>query len=333
MFITYHLALFFFVSAYFYNEKKYLNKPFEYVGNLFKNNWTKYVFYSVLLILVHNVGIKFALSYGIEPYNSIGEMLSAIAASFVFICSERFGGAMWFILPNMIACSALALCVCFSNRCSYLAPGKSRKYIKNTFLIGLMLALMAAFHKNHMIFSAHNAFLMLPVCLVAYYLRKSVGPDLSKYLKWQLALFFAGLIFVFVKYTGFQVELSANIYPGLAWLYVLSFIGIYVCMYLSKITEKIQYFNKFIAFLGKHSFAIMALHFITIKLIDGIYCFVTYEKNPEIIGKWVCSYPEKLWWVYLIAGTIFPAIFGYIMNVIKNKSADIIKETYEKNRV
>lgn len=326
---TYHLALFFFVSAYFYNEKKYINKPFDYVGNLFKNNWTKYVFYSVLLILIHNLGVKFAFSYGIAPYSSIAELVSAIASSLVFICGERFGGAMWFVLPNMIAGATLALCVCFSKRVSCLLPARCEKCAFNTVLIVLILGLMAAFHKNYMIFSAHNAFLMLPVCLGAYYLRKYAGTNLSKYLNYYLALLFACLIFVLVKYKGFQVELSANINPGLFWLYVLSFLGIYTCMVISKIIEKIPYLNGFVAFLGKNSFAIMALHFVMFKMVDRVYCLIIGETNPEVIGKWVTSYPEKLWWVYLIAGTVLPAIFGYAMSLIKKKSAKML----EKNRV
>ena len=90
-------------------------------------------------------------------------------------------------------------------------------------------------------------------------------------------------------------------------------------MYLAKIIEKIPHFNKFIACLGENSFAIMALHFIAIKLVDRIYCFIIGEKDPAIISKWVYSYP-KLGWVYLIAGTVLPAIFGIIMKRIKKAS-------------
>ena len=70
---SYHLALFFFVSAYFYSEKKYGDNPFAYVGNMFKNNWVKYVFYSTILVLLHNVFIDANMYNGFEKY-SMGNM-------------------------------------------------------------------------------------------------------------------------------------------------------------------------------------------------------------------------------------------------------------------
>lgn len=321
---TYHLALFFFVSAYFYNEKKYVNAPFEYVGNLFKNNWTKYVFYSVVFVLIHNLCVTFNLYYGIEKYQSAGEMISAVAASFVFISSERFGGAMWFVLPNMVACTALAFGVCISARCGYFVKGKQRNIVKCIVLVAFMFLLMLAFHKNYMIFSAHNAFLMLPVCLEAYFVRKLKDP--LKYINVYVAVIFAAAIAVLVNRWGFRVELSANMYPGLFWLYVLSFMGIYVCGALSVIINKIPKVNKFIGFLGENSFAIMALHFLVIKMVDRIYCFAIGEKNPEIIGKWVCSYPDKLWWVYLIAGTVLPALAGLVLKGVKTYISKAIEK-------
>lgn len=316
-----HLALFFFVSAFFYNEKKYLNSPFAYFGNLLKNNWPKYVFYLSLLIFMRNFFVRFAMDISVSYYESIGQVMDSVAKAFVFSCSERFGGAMWFVLPNMIAGMVLAVSVCLSARVSSLvAKEKTRSRAKYIILVVLAILLVAAFSRTPMIFGIHNSFLMLPVCLGAYFVRKAAGMDLSKYLKWWLALAFTILIAILIKFAGMRVELSAKIKPGYFWLYVLSFTGIYVFMYLAKVIEKTPRFNKFIAWLGENSFPIMALHFAAIKLVDRIYCLMIGEKNPAVIGKWVYSFP-KLWWVYLIAGTVLPAIFGTIMRRIK-KSVD-----------
>lgn len=326
-----HLALFFFVSAYFYNEKKYLDSPYAYLGNLFKNNWPKYVFYLSLIIVMRNFFVHFAMDLSVSYYESIGQVMDSIAKAFVFSCSERFGGAMWFVLPNMIAGTILALSVCFSARVSSFAPTeKSKVYAKYIVLVVLAVCLVAAFSRTPMIFGIHNSFLMLPVCLGAYFVRKAAGMDLSKYLKWWLALPFAILIAILIKFAGMRVELSAKIIPGHFWLYVLSFTGIYVFMYLSKVIEKIPHFNKFIAWLGENSFAIMALHFIAIKLVDRVYCLMVGEKDPAVISKWVYSYP-KLWWVYLIAGAVLPAIFGTAMKKIKKASDELIEK--RKNQV
>jgi len=312
---SYHLALFFFVSAFFYSEKKYRNNLFGYVGNLFKNNWVKYVFYSVLLILLHNFIVWKCLDVS-AVYISFKEIIENILLSFIFVGRERFAGAMWFVLPNMLACGFLAGLVTLFDRVSLFITGQEkRKIIKNVLIVLFACVAAVACFETKLMFNMQLSFIVLPLCVSAYFIRQYIGFNLDKYLKWYIALPFAILSYVLLE-KGVRVELSRNIVPGI-WFYILSFSGIYVCMYLSKLISRNKLIGKLFAFCGKNSFSVMALHFFAIKFFDRIINFVIGEKNPQIIGRWVCSYPEKLWPAYLIVGTVAPVIFAYLINKFK----------------
>ena len=312
---SFHLALFFFTSAYFYNEDKYGRKPFLYVGNLLKNNWTKYVFYSTVLLLLQNFSVRFALDYG-SNYLGIYEMFNSFATSFIFNSQIKFAGAMWFVLPNILSCALLCGLTGLSLRAVSPFKVKYSKFIRYAVML-LISGVLAYLAKTQLIFNIQVCFIVLPICVTAYIIKSLAGFEISEYLKIYIAVPLCALLYILVKYKNLQVELAQNIVPGI-WFYVLSFCGIYVCMYLSKVLTKIPFISKVVAFCGKYSFSIMALHFLVIKLCDRVYTFAIGEKNPAIIGKWVCSYPEKLWPVYLIAGTIIPALAGYLFNKFKN---------------
>lgn len=312
---SYHLALFFFVSAFFYSEKKYGNNLFGYVGNLFKNNWVKYVFYSVLLILLHNFVVWKCLDVSAK-YLSLNEIIENILLSFIFVGRERFAGAMWFVLPNILSCAFLAGTVTLFDRVSLFITGKEkRKIIKNILVCFFVCGAAVVGFSTKLMFNIQLSFIVLPLCVTAYFIRHYIGFNLNKYLKWYVAVLCAILSYLLLR-KGLRVEMSMNIVPGI-WFYILSFSGIYVCMYLSKLIAKTKFLSKFLAFCGKNSFSVMALHFFAIKFFDRIVNFVIGEKNPEVIGKWVCSYPEKLWPAYLIVGTVAPVIFAYLINKFK----------------
>ena len=69
----FHLAVFFFVTGYFYNENKYGDDPFRYFGARLAGCWPRYFFYSICLVLVHN----FFVTHGFSLYGSYHPAVSA----------------------------------------------------------------------------------------------------------------------------------------------------------------------------------------------------------------------------------------------------------------
>lgn len=71
--------------------------------------------------------------------------------------------------------------------------------------------------------------------------------------------------------------------------------------------------------IGRHSFEIMACHFLTTKIVDLVYARVIGEKNKHIYGVFVCAYSKQLWIVYAIVGTLFVALFFRAIDRIKEQ--------------
>lgn len=102
-----------------------------------------------------------------------------------------------------------------------------------------------------------------------------------------------------------------------------------MCLYISKVILKISYVNKFIEFLGKYSFEIMAGHFLVFKIIDVIYAHATSITDKQVYGKFPTAFPEKLWPIYVIFGAVIPALsvkFIYLVfDCIKKRLKDSAK--------
>ena len=65
----FHLALFFFITGYFYNETKYGDTPFLYFGSRLAGAWPRYMFYTLFFVLLHNFFVTHRLYAGQELYN------------------------------------------------------------------------------------------------------------------------------------------------------------------------------------------------------------------------------------------------------------------------
>lgn len=85
----FHLALFFFITGYFYNETKYGDTPFLYFGSRLAGAWPRYMFYTLFFVLLHNFFVTHRLYAGQELYNHT-RMLTAWMSSLSFNSPERF---------------------------------------------------------------------------------------------------------------------------------------------------------------------------------------------------------------------------------------------------
>lgn len=308
----YHLSIFFFVGGYFYNEEKYGDAPFSYVGKLFQGVYFKYVGYTWLLLLLHNFCTRFGLYYNAGDYGW-KELLYWICDALVFQNPEMFGGALWFIPVYLVVLSMLGFLVYLSRKVS-----STRKMLKNVFLLlgaGIIGGAGVFLNKNGMelAFHIHTSLVVFPVVLIAYFVKKYIH-DVKNYAKIWLAPIEAILIWCIVNILNWRIELSKEqIINGIAF-YAVSILGIMFCLSLANCLDYLKWTRILFSFLGRYSYAIMALHFFMIKIVDRIYCFVIGEKDPAVIGAWVCSYSNRLWLVYVIVGSLTPALIMYTIN-------------------
>lgn len=328
----YHLVIFYFVTTFFYNEKKYGESPFLYLGNKIKASWPKYFGYTTLLLLLHDFFVKNHFYHtGIKEFTMENQFYTKVLNACFFKCDELFAGALWFV-PTIINTAFLFGGIVFLSRklsmFTYnlfkLKLEKYLKYIKYLYivLIGFVVAMFGFYLLKIQVrldYYLHLSFIVTPICILAYFFREYI--DFFKKLKKPVIMLLCFVISFLVLYIFARnriiVELGSAIIINWYTFYFISIVGIIFCLSSGYIVEKIPFFRNIIELCGKNSFAIMALHFVVIKAIDVIYSSFIHESNPDIIGKWVSSYPEKLWICYVIVGCLVPVIISVLIEYIK----------------
>mgnify|MGYP000184654735 CR=1 FL=1 len=76
--------------------------------------------------------------------------------------------------------------------------------------------------------------------------------------------------------------------------------------------EKSGAASKFLSFLGRYSFEIMAIHFAVFKFVDYAYAKFWLRSVPENLAGFPTGFSHELWPLYLIAGTLIPAFIGWV---------------------
>lgn len=317
---TFHLVIFYFVSSYFYFKGTEDND----LGNRFlkklKKTWKKYVIYSIFIIIFHNFFLSLNFYSNMYYYN-IGDCVVRIIFAMMFENFERFAGAMWFVPTLLFSCGISGVIVSYSKKITELLK---ENYIFKNFLIivfSIFLGIIGVFlynNKTGLRMNIQASFLVIPICILAYFYRyfesrmiKNLNKKVIIYISFIICIISVIFIYVTVLKNGLSIELSRfEIINGYAF-YIVSVVGICFCLSLAKIVERIPQINKIFAILGENSFDIMALHFFCIKVVDIIYCKTNNITDSKIISRFVCSYPQKLFIVYVLAGTVVPIIISY----------------------
>lgn len=299
----YHLAIFFFVSGYLFNEERYGDRPFDFFARRLKNMWTPYVCYGGLFVLLHN----FLTENRLFPSELYGrkDMLYALSDTLFLHCSEGPSGAMWFV-PAMLAVGAVFSVLLWFCR-NYL-PSTVRPWALAVFC-GLAGFAGVILNRGGIRLDYHvqTALLVVPVYYGGYLLRTR-KIDVEKYTAWPGAVFCGVLLSYFLLATDESVELSVNVIPQGINFYVISAAGIYLCCFAAKCLQRHPKAGRAAALLGKYSFDIMALHFLVFKAADWIYGLLINDPVENRV-RFPHSYDE-LHLLYLVFGVVLPVVFA-----------------------
>ena len=95
------------------------------------------------------------------------------------------------------------------------------------------------------------------------------------------------------------------------WFFITaSFAGIYMNLYIGKVIENISFLGKMIAYIGRRSLMIMALHFLAFKIVSAIY--LQANNAPDY---WLAKFPvitgSNGWWIaYTLTGIGIPLVLS-----------------------
>lgn len=326
----YHLALFFFVGGALYNEKKYGNDPYLNFLSKIKNNWPKYVGFSIFLTLIHNTLFNYGLLENAVLY-SPKSILAYCLNCIMFGCIEDMAAGLWFVSVYILSSTLFGSLVYFSNKVSS-AIIKKKELCKNISLIILtiicsLLGLLLNEKMVNLAFHAQTVPLVIPFFTAGYYFskRKSYVHSIIQAI---LFIISCGLLYYTYKNLSIYIDLSCNRVSNVYLFYIISFIGIYWCLYLSKIILNIKYIKNIFNKIGTYSFEIMALHFIIFKLIDYSYAKLNGIVDPNVYGVFPYAF-KQLSLIYVFLGVALPTILFLAIDFLKKNGKDLFKKYHE----
>ena len=324
---TYHMAIFFFVSAYLYNEEKYGDKPLEYLIKRIRGMWGKYVFFSIVLISLHNVLNKFKFYPPYIKNYSIDNWLVKVLNSLLFNAEDVALGTLWFVPTLILALGVFGTVVYLSKKMSIIICKKCKaednsniELIKKLLivLISIILGSLGVYlniNNLSLLYRFHTSFVVIPICTMGYFFKlyKNIIKEQYKIIISIILLFITYIIiWNLTNKKGLSIDLYSNKIVNFSTFYIVSFIGILFCISLGNIISKIRPINNVIALIGKYSFYIMALHYICFKLVDVIYSNIIGDTNIWRTTAVFVAYPNNLWPLYIVIGCSIPLIIGFL---------------------
>ena len=270
----FHLALFFFVTGYFFNEEKFGDKPFSFLGRRLGSTWPRYMLYCIFFALTHN----YCVVHGLMPEGAVmygeKEFVSSVLNSMVMERPELYAGPMWFV-PLWLLGGALfagiikigrsldtSCAVRLENpdaagvsdilgnagRLKKITQGEQVEKQKKRFLclknmIMIVLSLVCITIGLYCVdvslsvpYHMELAFVIEPFFALGYFMKKYMG-DWQERLPWFLMLPAAVVIFyLFTRFiaAGIWFDLASQYIFGL-WYYVGGVLGIIFTILISKL--------------------------------------------------------------------------------------------------
>lgn len=302
-----HVAVFFLLAGFFMKEEQ-LVQPKLWFKKKFSSLYLKILYFYVPAVLLHNALIKIGW-YSLEstdPVINTYSMMDFVKQTVFAIClggREPIVGAMWFVYVLFMALIGLSIVSWLIKK---LAKDE-RQYEWMRGIALLAMCIVAGILSNKYGLTIRRFSNTFTAMLLIY-----VGKIMYQKMKlsfdnWYLAII-CGLIAFEVACMLGGVALNGNEYKDILQLLVAAPAVLYIIMYIGKQIEA-NVVGKAIAYIGKESFYVMALHFVGFKLCTLALQGIGYrgaslsDLTPGVGGNIL------LLFVYAFFGVGFPLVF------------------------
>lgn len=234
------------------------------------------------------------------------EFIRAFLGQFVFQTETQLGGALWFL-----QCLFFSSCL-FEVSLFVVARvfSKSRKRDLGLILISLVLLLLGYYCNLNSIWAKglNRAFSCFWMITFGYFLKRY--HIMNNYKRWLSIICF--LLLIGLNDFG-KISLQSNQYPNLLFLVVCSVLGWFMIYGFSEyLCKSPKIFLEMLQYIGVHAIPVLALHFLSFKLVTLI---IMYVKNyPKV---YLASFPviyDYVWCVpYMIVGITIPLLVEKIL--------------------
>ncbi|MBQ2350962.1 MAG: acyltransferase family protein [Bacteroidales bacterium] len=328
----FHVAIFFIASGYCYNPAKTETAEAfkKSISNTFKKLWTRYVLWTILFLALHNVFVYLNI-YTNNPefiqmvsgdhinttnYLSFAIIISRMFKSLVFLSGTQLTGALWF-LATLLELIVLYQTIAFILKRFF---SKQKVFLIQSILSVLFLGLGYYFAINNIFLEGYaripSFYILLHggFVLKNYSLTEKERSNIAHFAIWAISL--AAL--VACNQFG-HIELSCNTYENPLFLIIASFAGWQFLYETATFIKRFNLISRTIKFINKNAITILALHFLSFKIITGLILLI--EDLPSFM---LASFPvlcdDHFWWIaYTLVGIAVPCLINTIGAKIGNR--------------
>lgn len=312
---TFHMPLFFIMSGMCFKEN-YLTKPLLFVKRKLLGVYWPYIKWSLVFLCLHNICFKFHLYDAVYGFQGVGTPLYTMhdylmhARDVIFKMEghENLLGTFWFMkqlfLGNLLFYGVLRLV-------------KNHSWMASGILIILAFAMNMLHQKIPYIEITYLVPYSASFIAIGYSL-KSENIDYHEWSNKSLCLIICLLVTVMLLGAfinprhGMLSQSSMTLLP-----YMIPAVAGTLCTLLfsrwllKRVTN--QMIIRLLCFVGEHSFEIMALHFLSFKLVS----LLIVKQYGLPIGQIaehpvVVEYAHNGWWpAYSVVGVVLPLVYAY----------------------
>lgn len=336
-FSFFELPLFIFVSGYLYKDI-YSFYPKLLFRKRIKSLYFPYIKYGLIFLFFHN--IFFALNiysnettwYLFENSNHLYNIKEFIVNAIKIITfgeTEPLVAPFWFIISLFITTLIFTI---ISYSLEKINISKEKKEAARIIIIifVFIIALVLVFKKIDLPRRINSALLYLPYFYFGYLYNKF---EEKIKLKTSAIFLFIPILFMGSIWTALLASGLLHINNAIfaAFYIFFAIMGIYVILVIAKILEK-KFDTKIIEYIGKNTLTILALHYLSFKLVN-LLIIILYSYPPEKLGE-IPVITERTDWapIYFLTGIFIPLLIIFILNGFKILLREKVKNILSSSR-
>lgn len=297
----FHIALFMFCSGYFIRQDK--TDIWFLLSKRVKSLYKPFLIYSFIYVLLfRNLFLEMGLIGG-ERFD-ITDTIITLSNVLTFNSVGELLGALWFVPMAFFSVMLFELIIVLTSKINNVTIKEISRVVLSL-LVGY-IGIIAVENQLGLLCNLQIAYLLVPiVAFGSYFQRFSLEKKLNI-----VGMFFSFLVLLYITYSDLgMIELSKNQILNRWLFYPVTLCGIYFALSMTKYISKIIFLEKMLAFIGRYSFDIMAMHFLAFKIVDLFACKFTGQM--ELLSVFPYSY-TGLWPIYYIVGIVMPIILKKI---------------------
>ncbi len=318
--ISFFLQMFFFISGYFYKDT-YSEKPLIFLCKRIVSLYIPFVIYCLLFLILNNLFVKLGIyeESMIINYSSYGYYIYKILT---FNPSVQMAGAMWFItaifMSSIIFCGMSALI----KKIYSLSKNNNKNefesirffFVSALYLLGNYLSIINLRLPLYLDIS-----IVLTIFYYLGYLYRIYEEKITFNVFIALSSFLS--LIVCTKYGFPQFIQRKYIDPSFILLCGIS--GIYLNIYISKKCASFKEVS-FINYAGRNTMAILALHFLSFKIVSFVIIYLQGLPVDLLSSFPVIKNMNQCYRViYMLSGLVVPLFLKYLFDISFSKLKSI----------